>query len=116
MFEESFLDFAPSIAERQNSEKILSMMLGRDTNSDDNDSDVYAVSQGSIDTDQASEMGEGEESDAAISSEDIKGEDNANDGELNEDEVQVDNGLIKILVGPKAIANDKKREWVQFDV
>jgi hypothetical protein len=40
MFEESFLDFAPSIVEKQKSEKILSMMLGRDTNSDDNDSDV----------------------------------------------------------------------------
>ena len=39
----------------------------KNTNSDDNDSDAYAASQGSIDTDQASEVGEGEASDAAIS-------------------------------------------------
>ncbi len=52
------------------------MRLGSNTNSNDNDSDAYAASQGSIDTDQASEMGEGGASDGAISSENIIGENN----------------------------------------
>ena len=61
-------------------------------------------------------MNEGEASDAAISSEDIIGEENDNDGDLNEEEFREVNGVTKIFVGPKAIGDDKKREWVNFDV
>ncbi len=64
------------------------MRLDSSTNSDDNGSDAYAASQGSLDTDKASEVSEGEESDASISSEDIIGEDNDNDGDLNEEELR----------------------------
>ena len=89
VFEESLIDYpkettaAVAVAGRPGNQKSSSnketsnMRLG--SNSDDNDSDAYAASQGSLDTDQASEVGEGEASDAAISSEDIIGEDNDND-------------------------------------
>ena len=76
VFEESLLDFASSDVGNQKNKKTSNMLLNSDTKSDDNDSDAYAASQGSLVTDQASEVGEGERSDdAAISSEDVIVED-----------------------------------------
>ena len=123
IFEESLLDYTkettaaaavaglPGNITSISNKGISNMRLVSNSNSSDgNDSDVYAASQGSLDTDQASEVDEGEASDAAISSEDIIGEGNANDGDLNEEELRIDNGVTRILVGPKATADDKKRE------